>query len=814
MSQPIPQTNFTIGEISPRFTGRIDSDQYGAAVAKAVNVDILPQGPVRKRSGTFYIRPTKYQLASAKSTVAWIDFVFSSTQSYAIEAGDKYFRFHAVGGTVFLYGVPYEVVTPYLHTHVNQLKFKQINDVLYITHTAYAPRKLSRISETNWTLVIVDYLDGPYLDLNKTDTWISWNGTFKPGGVGLPVGTWDNSIVAGGTSVAVNSNFDYTCNGVNEFAVDGYAIFFKGYVISGTYGQSVSEQPRSWNFLGKAAGSSAWVILDTRQDESDWIPGETRLFEFSNTTGVKYNAFRLSVLSNNGFTTTRVDQITLKMQGTVGTFTFNTGVGINKNAGFGVGDIGRPIRFQGPDGYWRFVNITGVVNNRTVTGEYHGLWMIGGPGNTNNWKLGAFSTATGFPAAITLFEERIALGGSLLQPRTVWLTRTGDFESFRETDPITDANPITITLTGERADAILWLDAGKGIFVGNSGGVASISGGNEPLTYKNIQQIPQTNYGTSNNAPIRVGPALLYQAAFLDCMRELLFNFNDDSYDAPNITLMNEHLYKNMGPSAWLPTPDDRVITVAISGTIASMTYERAQKIHGSTVHTTDGLFTHICAIPNGSKRKNDLYYIVKRTINGVQQQYVEIAADPFENQNINTACFMDSSLSYVGVAASTFSGLSHLEGKAVKVTGFVANETSPKIYDRTVVGGSITVPVPLTKAMVGLFYSAYIETLPSRAPRVDGATRKGSRQRVDNVTLDVYKSAGLTVRAFNSSSSEQAVFREATAAMDQSQPLVSGLLRTNLDGTWSGLGVIEVKSVAPLPMLIKMIMPESEVEL
>ena len=47
---------------------------------------------------------------------------------------------------------PLSITTPYLTADLFNLKFEQSADVTFITHPSYEPRKLSRLSDTSWTL--------------------------------------------------------------------------------------------------------------------------------------------------------------------------------------------------------------------------------------------------------------------------------------------------------------------------------------------------------------------------------------------------------------------------------------------------------------------------------------------------------------------------------------------------------------------------------------------------------------------------------------------------------------------------------------
>ena len=53
------QTNFTSGELSERMFGRIDVSQYYNGAKKLLNYIMMPQGGVKRRSGTRFVSETK-----------------------------------------------------------------------------------------------------------------------------------------------------------------------------------------------------------------------------------------------------------------------------------------------------------------------------------------------------------------------------------------------------------------------------------------------------------------------------------------------------------------------------------------------------------------------------------------------------------------------------------------------------------------------------------------------------------------------------------------------------------------------------------
>ena len=167
------QVNFGNGEISPLLKARTDIQRYAASVDSLVNFIPTTQGAATRRPGTFFVAEVK----NSFQNVELIEFKFNDVQAYIIEAGDQYFRFYRNQGRILDSGTGaiFELVTPYFHTDVAQLRFVQSADVLFIFHPDYAPRKLTRRDHDDWTIEEMDFFDGPYLPTNETAHTLSCN---------------------------------------------------------------------------------------------------------------------------------------------------------------------------------------------------------------------------------------------------------------------------------------------------------------------------------------------------------------------------------------------------------------------------------------------------------------------------------------------------------------------------------------------------------------------------------------------------------------------------------------------------------------
>lgn len=145
--------SFAGGEVSPEMFGRIDDVRFATGTALMRNFIALPHGPAANRPGLQYVREVK----DSSKKVRLIPFTFSTTQTFAIEMGAGYFRFHTMGGTVLSAGVPYEIANPYAEADLFDIHYVQSADVVTLVHPNYPPKELRRLGATNWQLIDIAF---------------------------------------------------------------------------------------------------------------------------------------------------------------------------------------------------------------------------------------------------------------------------------------------------------------------------------------------------------------------------------------------------------------------------------------------------------------------------------------------------------------------------------------------------------------------------------------------------------------------------------------------------------------------------------
>jgi len=738
------QTNFTAGELSPRLYSRVDVNKYPNGAYKLQNLIVQRFGGARKRGGSQFIYATK---DSAKLS-RLLPFVYSVTQAYVLEFGDLYIRVFTNGGIVNIAGTPIEVVTPWSQTEIDDLQFAQSADVLYITHPNYAPRKLSRVSATSFTLDIIDFKDGPYLEINGTTTTLTPAATGNLTSIAGTVATSPAAEVAypetnaydsdSGTLASWNARagqVDYTFS-AGTYVCDGYLI------VANSIG---STAPIAWTLEGY--NGSSWIVLDSRASQTGWSSGESRSYDFINETAYEAYRFKWRGQNDTSLNYTQFSEIYLHQSVATQTafnLTASAVTGINDDTGFQTTDVGRHIRLLASDGIWRWVKIIARTSTTVVTVKVYGQ-ALPNTGAITNWKLGAWSDETGWPACINFYNGRLCFARTATQPQTTWMTVVDDLDNFEESDPLQDDDAISANITSESINEIKWLAESTNLFLGTTAAIRTIGPTSESAAFSptNIRQKRETNYGASSVLPIRVGTTALYTGYYRKDVREIAYSFDVNGFVSNDLSILSEHITaRRIKEMAYAQNPASVVWMVMDDGSLAGMTYERDQDVvafHNHVIGGTSVTVESVTTIPGSGA--DEVWLIVKRTINGSTKRYVERLSEGLsDTAAITDANFLDSYLRYSGAATSTISGLGHLEGQSVYVY------SSVQFGPYTVSGGSISTGGNLfTSACVGLPYTTIIETLSPEAGAAGGTAQTRQGKSFD-IWLRLNRSIGGTV--------------------------------------------------------------------
>ncbi len=743
--QTVAYTNFTAGQLSPRLDGRTDLSKYYNGAKQLTNFTIQPHGGATRRPGTRFIHEVK----SSSATVRLIPFEFSTVQTYVMEFGNQYIRFYKDKGI--------------------------------ITESA---KSISAATKANPGVITANahgYSNGDHVIITSVGGMTELNGkTFIV--ANKTTNTFELTDVDG-TNVNTTSFTTYTsggsCNKIFEIASPFTTAQLPGIKFAQSADIMFLVHPEVSVRKLSRTGHTSWTLIEEEFSPMPFLP--------DNTTATQLQ-------TNN---------ITLNASATV---TATNTTGINDGTGFTSTDIGRQIRL-GTSG---FLEITAITNTTTVTATVkEAIVGLNNNTNTTDFALGSFSDTTGHPSSVTFFEQRLVFAATSVEPQTLFFSKVNTFNNFKI--GTNDSDAMVYTIASNKVNAIRFLSAQRSLIAGTVGGefVVSASGTTQPITPTNIQIQRQTSYGAANIDAVQIANVTMFLQRAKRKIRELTYSFDFDSYVAPDMTILAENVTQSgVTELSYQQEPDSILWGVRTDGKLIGLTYQRPEEVVGWHIHELGGSFgsdsfghvESIATIP-GDADEDDLYIVVKRTINGSTRRYVEYLTDYDFGSSISDAFFIDSGLLYSGGAVTTISGLDHLEGQSVAILADGA--THP---DKTVSGGSITLERSATKVQVGLPYTSLLQTMRVEAGAAEGVAQ-GQTKRIHEVTVRLLESVGVEIGS-KITNMERIPFRSSADDMDTALQPFTGDKQVEFRGDFETDGHIFVRQTQPLPLNIIGIYP------
>lgn len=738
--------SFNAGELSPLLDARTDIDKYGKGCRQLQNALLETYGAVRRRPGTRFVAEAKFSNRKCRL----LEFEFSVNTQFIIELGHQYMRFYKDGAQVLLSGSPYEIVSPYLEADLYAVQFVQINDIVYLVHGSYAPRKLSRLADTSWTIAEVDYTDPPLLDENITATTIT------------PSALSGNVTLTASSAIFTSANVGSIYN-ISHFRAD----------------ESVRQNITANANSGTLRISGAYRFRTT----GTWTADVKLQRSYDN--GTTYETIRefASVADSN--------------YDIEGFEPFDALYRINVANWVSQANSPKAI-LELTDIYsTAYVKVTAFTSTTVVTATVVTAKGLYGTTATRYWSEGAWSARRGYPAAIAVFEQRICYAGTTHQPQTIRGSAIDDYENFKAgTD---DTSAFTYTLAAQERNSIQWLVAQRVLLVGTNAGEWSIGGSNDTsLTASNVTVRRQSNYGSSPLQAKLINDVVLYTQRLGNKVREMTFSYEKEGYLSPDLTLLAEHITESgIIDTAFQRVPQSIYWGITAAGQLIGMTYERDQEVVGWHRHPSQGLFEAIAVVSTGAGHDQIWVTVKRQRISGgvlTDYRYIEVF-DTAEWTDKADCFYVDSGKTYSGASTSTITGLAHLEGLSVSI---LANGSVQP--NKTVASGQITLDVAATKAQVGLPYETIIEPMRLDSDPAAGITQSQTK-RIHEVSLRLNNSLGLTYG--DGLTERYLTFRKTSDPMDSSPPLFTGDKDIEFDGDFDVDPKLIIKQAQPLPLCL-----------
>ena len=440
---------------------------------------------------------------------------------------------------------------------------------------------------------------------------------------------------------------------------------------------------------------------------------------------------------------------------------------------------------------------------RTLTRSDHNNWTFATLSITGSPSPG-LGGANNRPSVVSFFEQRLVFGNTNNNPQTLWFSKNGDYDNF--TTGTGDDDALVYTIASNQVNAIRYLSATRVLTVGTSGGEYVLTSTNDsPVTPTTTLIRKYSNYGTATIEPVQVADVTLFVQRGSRKIREFKFvgDVNTGGYQAPDMTILAEHVTKGgITQMAYQQEPDSVVWCIRADGTLLGMTYRREEEVVAWHKHVIGGAFgsgqaivESIATLPTDSG-EDELFMIVKRTIDSVTKRYVE-KLKPFDFGSVSTAAhFVDSGLSYSGSSTSTLSGLYHLRGQTLNILANGSSHPTAVVSD-----GGVTLNFAVTTAAVGYSFTSSMQTLRLEAGSVDG-TSQGKPKRIHGITLRLFETVGLEV-GNSATDVDRIPFRDSSMAMDAAVPLFTGDKDIEFRGGFDEDDRIYIQQSQALPMTI-----------
>lgn len=440
---------------------------------------------------------------------------------------------------------------------------------------------------------------------------------------------------------------------------------------------------------------------------------------------------------------------------------------------------------------------------RTLTRTDHNAWSFATVSITGT-PSPALSGADNRPSVVAFFEQRLVFGNTNNNPQTLWFSKNGDYTNF--TVGAADDDALIYTIVANQSNEIRFLSSTAVLTVGTAGGEYVLTSTNDgPITPTTTLIRKYSNYGSAKVNTVQVADVTLFIQRGNRKIREFKFigNVNVGGYSAPDLSILSEHITNGgLVDVAYQQEPDGVVWFVRNDGVLLGMTYRREEEVVAWHKHIIGGSFSggnavveSIATLPTDTG-EDELYMIVKRTINGATRRYIEKLSLFDFGSDTTSAFFVDSGLSYSGGAISSVSGLYHLEGETLTI---LANGAAHA--NKTVSNGGISFDFSATSAAIGYGYTSNLQTLRIESGSVDG-TSQGKPKRIHGITVRLHETVGVEI-GNSSGELDRIPFRDSSMAMDTAVPLFTGDKEIEFPGGFDDDDRVYIKQDQALPLSV-----------
>lgn len=315
-----------------------------------------------------------------------------------------------------------------------------------------------------------------------------------------------------------------------------------------------------------------------------------------------------------------------------------------------------------------------------------------------DWLPGIDPWETEYPGAITFFQSRLYLAGTVTNPVTIWGSVPGaeNYHNFSDAGGTEADDPIKVILA-RNAD-IQWMQGSKVLYVGCDNSEHVITSDGPAVINSDIETQQQSAYGSARIKSNWISSKIPF--ASWDKRRLRLINYDSETrnVDSMDLTFASEHLTRSLITEMHhFPHPVNILWTVQADGTFLSCAFEVDRGIIAWSPHFF--AFSTVQSLTISDEQGRSAAYALIFRNNQLRLLRMGLR-DVYMDEYVERG---------YASPTNTVDRLEHLEGMTVQVTG------DGNLYpDAVVVGGEIVADgPPASTFIVGLILPRTLETAP-----------------------------------------------------------------------------------------------------
>jgi hypothetical protein len=777
MGLRLAQNSFAGGVISPELFARTNLDRYGECLKTAKNALIKKSGAIINRPGTQFIGEAR----DSADTTRILPFQFNAEQAYILEFGDEVMR----------------PIAAHLSGTARGQILETAKNIVSITQDSPGVVEITGHGWSNGDKVFPDSVGG-MVELEDGRVFTLANvatNTFTL------VDMWGDAVdTTDYTAFTSGGTFSRLYQQTSPY--DQADIFTLGYAQRADtmylthLGYAVRKLTRTahsaWTFTSvtfgpvQASPTSPTVSATTTTDVTSLTTYSYKITAIDEDTGEESLPTTAASATND-----------LTISGTKNTVSWTTAAGAE-----------RYIVYKNEAGVFGFIG--GTEGSNFIDNN-----IVPDLGNTPPGSRNPFSAASSFPSVCEFHEGRLWFAQTYNNPAAVWSSVSNIYDNLNVSSPAKADDAVSFRLT-PGVNAVVGLASLKQLAVLTRDAEYTVKGGGvtEFITPSSIVPVRHSARGSAALRPIVVGDIVLFAQRQGAVIRAFGYSFEKDGFRSNDLTLLAPHFFEGHSIVDWCYQQDPHSIVWCVrdDGVLLCLTFLEDQNVFAWTDCYIGGTFgsgasatgfgvVESCASIEGPT-EDEVYLLVKRTINGATKRYIELIVPrwrPTFNSsdvvtNLSEARFLDSHIVYDDTATDTITGLWHLEGQTVNA---IADGSA--LEDLTVSDGRVTLPFDAAEVCVGLPYDTDIVPLPVWQGTDRGAAQ-GRRKKITSVVLKLRATIGIQYGNPTDTTLLATLVNDDVENWDGTTPVSGDTIPLKPDGGWDFDGVTIIRQSAPYP--------------